>query len=73
MKQVILIHCMTVNVSSMPDCICYVEPTMPDPLTPSEVDAIEYFENHLRGDGLKFTWDHAVNSQSKLQSALNCM
>ncbi|XP_067949751.1 uncharacterized protein [Watersipora subatra] len=46
------------------------EPRMPDPLLPSEVDAIELFGDQLHGDGLHFTWAHAVNSQAKLDSAL---
>ena len=43
---------------------------MPDPLDPSEADAVEFFDKQLHEDGLRFTWAHAVNSQRKLDSAV---
>ena len=48
----------------------FIVPTMPDPLDPSEADAVEFFDKQLHEDGLRFTWAHAVNSQRKLDSAV---
>lgn len=42
---------------------------MPDAPVVSEVDAMDFFENKLKGDGLNFTWAHATNSLEQLHNA----
>lgn len=49
---------------------CFVVPAMPAAMPMSEINAMEFFNEQLKDDGIHFTWAHAVNEYFKLKTCL---